>query len=162
MQDKGAYQVRIFLREDFAEAVKKKEMHEELKPLAQVLMAHDARIDHNQFDEFSEFLVKADAKMASGTFANDDEKTYTQKLADLTRNSLANPEKQSYFKREFTLSMKGKTLFQGDEADALIADLEKLAANGPLMTSGKGFVPGKSYEVPAVRKSFVPKRHPGT
>lgn len=161
MEKKRPYQVRIFLRQEFADAVKNKQMRDELQPLAEVLMKHDARIDHNQFDEFSDFLVKADAKMAANDFASAQEKDYTQKLATLTRNSLANEEKQSYFKREFTLSMKGKTLFDGAEADALIGDLEKLGTDS-LLTAGKGFVPGKSYDVPAVRKSYVPLRHPGT
>lgn len=155
------YQVRIFLKQEFAEAVSRHETPDGVKPLMDILARHGAEIDHNQFEEFSGFVKWAEANLEKTPFADEDKKQQMRNLLALTRNSLANEEKASYFKREFTLSMGGKSQFTGAEADALIEDLKTLG-DGPLLTSGKGFVPGKSYEVAPVRKSFVPKRHPGT
>lgn len=155
------YQVRIFLKQEFAEAVSRHETPAEIKPLMDILARHDAEIDHNQFDEFSGFIKWADANLENTPFPDEDKKQQMRNLLALTKNSLANEEKASYFKREFTLSINGKSQFNGAEADALIEDLKTLG-DGPLLTSGKGFVPGKSYEVASVRKSYVPKRHPGT
>jgi hypothetical protein len=160
MSDKP-YQVRIFLKKEFAEAVTRDAPPAEVKPLLDILARHDASIDHNQFDEFSKFVTWAEANLEKTPFADEDKKQQMRNLLTLTKGSLANEEKASYFKREFTLSIKGKSQFDGAEADALIEDLKTLG-DGPIITSGKGFVPGKSYEVPPVRKSFLPKRHPGT
>jgi predicted GNAT family acetyltransferase len=150
------YQVRIFLKQEFAEAVSRHETPEEIQPLLDVLAKHEASLDHNQFEEFSTFVKNAEAGLPTPIPAEQ-----VQALLALTKASLANEEKASYFKREFTLAIKGKSMFNGAEADALIADLEKLG-DGTIITSGKGFQPGKNYVVPPVRKSFKPKRHPGT
>ena len=160
MSDQKPYQVRIFLREEFAEAVSRGAAPKEVQPLLDVLAKHNASLDHNQFDEFSTFVRQAETNPDAITFPTSD-KEQIQKLLALTKASLANEEKRNYFKREFTLSIGDKSMFTGKEADALIADLEKLG-DGPIITSGKGFVPGKNYVVPPVRKSFKPKRHPGT
>ena len=156
MSDQKPYQVRIFLREEFAEAVSRGRTPKEVQPLFDVLAKHDASLDHNQFDEFSTFVKNAEAGLPTPI-----PQEQAQALLALTKASLANEEKRNYFKREFTLSIGGKSMFKGNEADSLIADLEKLG-DGPIITSGKGFVPGKNYVVPPVRKSFKPKRHPGT
>ncbi len=155
------YQVRIFLREEFANAVNADKSPDEIKPLMDILARHDATIDHNQFDEFSKFVKWAEANVDTAPFPDEDKRQQAKNLLNLTKNSLANEEKASYFRREFTLSIGGKSQFSGPEADALIADLQGLG-DGAIITSGKGFVPGKSYDVPPVRKSFVPRRHPGT
>ncbi len=161
MSEERPYQVRIFLKKEFAEAVSRHETPKEIKPLMDILERHNASLDHNQLEEFSKFVAWADENLDKTPFPDPDKKEQMQKLLTLTKNSLANEEKRSYFAREFTLSVGNKSVFKGSEADALIADLEKLG-DGPVITSGKGFVPGKSYDVPPVRKSFVPKRHPGT
>lgn len=155
------YQVRIFLKQEFADAVNGDKAPEEVRPLLDILAKHGASIDHNQFDEFTKFVTWAEANLDKTVFPDEDKKQQMKNLLTLTKNSLANEEKASYFRREFTLSMGGKSQFSGPEADALIADLQALG-DGPIITSGKGFVPGKSYDVPPVRKSFVPRRHPGT
>lgn len=155
------YQVRIFLKKEFADAVNGDNAPDEIKPLMDILARHDATIDHNQFEEFSKFVAWAEKDLEKTPFADEDKKQQMRNLLTLTKGSLANEEKVSYFRREFTLSIGGKSQFSGAEADALIADLQTLG-DGPVITSGKGFVPGKSYEVPPVRKSFLPKRHPGT
>ena len=159
MSNDRPYQVRIFLRKEFADAVNKGITPKEIQPLIDAMDRHGAAIDHNQFEEFSKFVQWADASLAK--MQPSEQKDHFEKLANLTRGSLADEEKQSYFKREYTLRIGPKSQFNGPEADALIADLEKLG-DGPIITSGKGFVPGKSYEVAPVRKSYVPKRHPGT
>jgi hypothetical protein len=156
MPNPSPYQVRIFLRQEFAEAVSCGTTPKEIQPLMDILAKHEASIDHNQFDEFTAFVKRAEAGLETPI-----PKEQVQALLALTKASLANEEKRSYFAREFTLSMKGKSMFTGNEADALIADLETLG-DGPIITSGKGFVPGKSYAVPPVRKSYKPKHHPGT
>jgi hypothetical protein len=155
------YQVRIFLKKEFAEAVNADKAPEEIQPLMDILARHNASIDHNQFEEFSKFVTHAERTLDLTKPAENDKQQQMINLLTLTKNSLANEEKASYFKREFTLAIGGKSQFSGPEADALIADLQKLG-DGAIIESGKGFVPGKSYDVPPVRKSFVPKRHPGT
>lgn len=175
MTTERPYQVRIFLKQEFAEAVnnyprpKEKDAHFDLrealpeaaKPLKDILEKHGAGIDHNQFEEFSSFVGWMDANFDKMRFADEDKKQQMQRLVTLTKGSLADAEKCSYFKREFTLSMGGKSQFSGSEADALIADLNKLG-DDKIITSGMGFVPGKSYAADPVRKSYVPGRHPGT
>lgn len=159
-QDQKPYQVRIFLKEEFAKVAGWPELvATEMAPLADILEKHNAEIDHNQFDEFSEF-VKNMLDNWDSVPAN--QKDFCKKLAGLTTDSLLTDEKRPWFKREFTLSMNGQTAFVGGEADALIADLQTLG-DGPILTSGKAFMPGApARDVPPVRKSFFPTRHPGT
>jgi len=161
MTNKRPYQVRIFLKQEFADAVSGHTTPKEMKPLMDILKRHNASLDHNQFEEFSKFVTWAEANLDKTKFDSEDQKQQMKGLLALTKNSLANEEKRSYFAREFTLSVGKKSLFTGAEADALIADLKTLGDDA-IITPGKGFVPGKSYAVPAVRKSYVPKRHPGT
>ncbi len=149
------YQVRVFLKQEFAEAVNRKSIPPEMKPLMEVLAKHNAKLDHTRLQEFSDFVKIVEEHPEIQT------KGTVQKLYDLTKNSLANPEKRSYFAREFTLSVNGKMMFTGPAADALIADLKTLG-DGPILTSGKVFRPGKSKDAPTVRKSYLPKHHPGT
>ena len=161
MGNQHPYQVRVFLSKEFAEAVSRHEVPKEVAPLMQVLAKHNATIHHNQFDEFSAFVQWADANLDKTQFPSPAMKEQMEKLSALTKNSLANEEKVSYFKREFTLSIGDKSQFTGSEADALISDIQKLGV-GSVLTEGKGFAEGKSYDVEAVRKSYVPSRHPGT
>lgn len=156
MSDKHPYQVRIFLKQEFAEAVSRHEKPKEIQPLMDILSRHNAIIDHNQLEEFTAFIKDAEAGRQTKI-----PQEQVQALLTLTKASLANEEKRGYFAREFTLSIGGKSMFTGKEADALIADLQTLG-DGPIITSGKGFVPGKNYVVPPVRKSYKPRRHPGT
>lgn len=183
-QDNKPYQVRIFLKEEFAKAVRQRiadeaalktgakvkveYLPEGIKPLTRILEKHDAKIDHNQFDEFRNFVVNALDDWENGPIleienaAPGEQKEHDRKLAILTTTSLLTDEKRPFFKREFTLAMNGKTTFTGNEADALIADLETLG-DGPVLTGGTVFIPNRpSRDVGPVRKSFVPMRHPGT
>lgn len=161
MSSEQPYQVRIFLKDAFAKAVNDGKTPAEVQPLMDILARHGASIDHNQFEEFSNFVTWAEQNLDKAQFPSEDKKQQMKNLLTLTKGSLANEEKAGYFRREFTLSIGGKSQFTGGEADALIADLQTLG-DGPIIESGKGFVPGKSYDVPPVRKSYVPKRHPGT
>ena len=153
--DSAPFQLRIFLKEEFARAAARHEQAEGLKPLQDVLKKHGASLDHNQFDEFSEFVENIKAHPSA--LAHEQ----TRKLLELTEKALANPEKVSYFKREFTVSLNGRERLSGNEADALMADLAAL--EGKVLTAGKAFN-GAGQPVPAVRKSYYPKnnRHPGT
>jgi len=154
MNNERPYQVRIFLKQEFAEAVSSGKTPKEIQPLLDILAKHDASIDHNQFEEFSNYVKNW--KTADVPFPDDQRKP----LRDLTEKSLADPEKSSFFKREFTLRIAGETLFSGDKADALIADLQTLG-DSSILTQGKAFAHGNGREVTPVRKSFVPKNHPG-
>lgn len=145
------YQIRLFLREDFAAAAMR---HEPLPDaLTKILARHGATLDHNQLEEFESFVKMVESR------PNIEEGSPMHRLYTLTKAALANPEKRSYFAREFTLSVGGKEILAGPQHDRLIAALRKL--DGTVLTAGKAFR-GQGVDVPAVRKSFVPKRHPGT
>jgi len=148
------YQVRIFLKKEFAEAVSRGITPKEMQPLLDILAKHGAVIDHNQLEEFSQFVIDAEAGRKTKIPADQ-----VAGVLALTKKSLTNPEKRSYFAREFTLSMGGKDLLYGTAGDALITDLKTLG-DGPILTSGKAFAHGKGWDVEPVRKSFLPKKHP--
>jgi predicted GNAT family acetyltransferase len=148
------FQVRIFLKKEFAEAVMRHETPKEMQPLLDILAKYDAAIDHNQLQEFTQFVADAEAGRKTKIPADQ-----VAGVLALTKNSLANPEKHSYFAREFTLSVGGKDLLQGTAAEALIADLKALG-DGSILTHGKAFIHGGSRDVDAVRKSYLPRVHP--
>ena len=154
MRNMPRFQVRIFLKKEFAEAVMRDETPAEMQPLLDILAKYNAVIDHNQLKEFTEFVADAEAGRKTKIPADQ-----VAGVLALTKNSLANPEKRSYFAREFTLSVGGKDLLQGTAAEALIADLKTLG-DGPILTHGKAFVHGGSRDVETVRKSYLPKVHP--
>jgi len=149
------YQVRIFLRQEFADAVNRGQTPKEIQPLLDILAHHKARIDHNQFNEFTDYVNNW--KTADVPFPASEREA----LRDLTKKSLADPEKRSWFKREFTLSIEGVTMLDGDKADKLIADLQTLG-DGAILIKGKAFAHGPGREVTPVRKTYVPRHHPGT
>lgn len=154
MSEQAPFQVRVFLKKEFAEAVSRGEKPADMQPLFDVLAKHSAALDHNQLDEFEQFVVDAEAGRKTKIPADQ-----VAAVLDLTKNSLANPEKRSYFAREFTLSVNGKDLLSGTSADKLIADLQALG-DGPILTSGKAFAHGMGREVGTVRKVQLPKKHP--
>lgn len=149
------YQLRIFLNEEFADAARHHKTTAGLEPLLAVLKKHHAALDHNQLDEFTEFLATMDAHPEIPL------RGAGKRLYDLTKGALANPEKCSYFAREFTISVGGKMTFVGHDTDALVEDLKKLGSK-TVLTRGKAFREGKVRNVSPVRKVYIPKRHPGT
>lgn len=149
------YQIRLFLREDFAAAAARQETPQGLKPLFDVLARHHAALSHTQLEEFESFvkIVEEHPEIAN--------KGTTKKLYALTKASLATPEKRREFAREFTVSIEGRLMFTGRQADALIADLRALG-DGPILTSGTVFRPGQAKKATPVHKTYLPRRHPGT
>lgn len=148
------YQVHIFLRKDFAEAAARHETTPDMQPLMDILTKHGASLGHSRLEQFSNFVnnVNKRPEILKNPGA--------RKLYDLTANALANPEKYSYFEREFKLVMNKKMTFTASEANALLAELRTLGADS-ILTRGKAFRDGRTKKVRPVRKVYIPKKHPG-
>lgn len=156
--EKKTFEVRFYLKQEFAKAVRDGADIPELKPLRDILERHNVEL-HNQLDEFQAFLLKAQ-KVENWKEAYPDgaERKFLQEMEAFTLSTLMKDEKRAYLSREFTIERsRGKGPFKGNEADALIEDLQTL-------NDGDGALFGESPRATdrGVRKVYRPKRHPGT
>ncbi len=121
MSDRPVYdkfQVRLFLADAFAKAVRETPYDGVLEPIVDVLKKHDATLSC-QFDEFARFVAASEAHGDGNT-----------PLARWTRDVMAKPDKQAYYKSVFTVAVKGEQLFDAAVADRLEMDFAPLLERG--------------------------------
>ena len=176
--DKKTFDVRFYLKDEFAKAARQDAYfpftedaingvsdhfvadNPEIVALYKVLAKHGVSL-HNQLDEFVDYCVKyAQVEDWETAYPDENERKFHQQLLAMTQATLANPEKCEYLAREFTIERAGGNpdflgAFSGDEADAIIADLQAIFNSG---VYGEGPRPTEQ----GVRKVYAPKRHPGT
>jgi hypothetical protein len=112
------FQIRLFLTDEFAQAVRETPYDKKNQPILDALKPHNATLSC-QFDEFTRYVAASDAHGDGDTT-----------LANWTRSVLADPKKESYFKKIFIVAVKGEQLFDGATADALEADFAPLKGQG--------------------------------
>ena len=153
---KKTFEVRFYLKEEFAKAVREDRSLKELEPLNKVLEDHGLGL-HNQLDEFESFLQKLPAEQEwDKTYHDPDVNKFLKEMKDITVKTVSNPDKREYLSREFTIEPpEGVGPYKGNEANKIIKDLQKLSSLGI-------FGEGPRETVKGVRKVYKPKRHPGT
>lgn len=153
---KKTFEVRFYLKDKFAKAVREGRSLKELEPLNKVLKDHNLGL-HNQLDEFEGFLQKLPGESDwDKNFADPEVSKFLKEMKDITVKTVRDPSKREYLSREFTIEPPdGAAPYKGNEANAVIKDLQKLSTLGIF---GEG--PRKTEK--GVRKVFRPKRHPGT
>jgi hypothetical protein len=108
------YQIRITLADAFAAAARRDAADPALKPLADILRAHDAEAKC-QHDQFAAYVAEAEANGPEN-----------YPLYAWTRATVENPEKRARFEKSFTLYVGGAEVYAKAKADALEADLAPL------------------------------------
>ena len=132
------YQIRLVLSDAFAKAMRETPYDASVQPIHDVLKGHDATLSC-QFDEFTRFVAASDAHGDGNTV-----------LAQWTRDVLAKPEKQAYFKTIVVVAVKGEQLFDEATADALKADFTSLKDGGVIKRIDKiNSDPARNPQAPA-------------
>jgi hypothetical protein len=121
MNDHWQYQIRIYLRDEFAEMARRDPRHPAIKPLADILTKHHATMKC-QFDAFADYVAEAD-----------EHGTESYPLYEWTKATIENPEKKAKYLKTFTLYVDGNEVYPQDIADALESDLQSLVG-GELIT----------------------------
>jgi hypothetical protein len=120
MSDEWKHQVRIYLEEAQAEAVRNQSGDALPQPLAEILARHDATLS-NQLQAFEDYVAEAE-KVGVESFP----------LYRWTKATIENPEKRRKHLKAFAIVVSGEIVYAKSIADALAADLEPLAGKGPI------------------------------
>jgi hypothetical protein len=154
MSREKTFEVRFYLKEEFAKALRQGQDLPELKPLKDVLTRHDVGV-HNQLDEFQSFLTKLQKiENWEQEVQDPDHRLFLRELEEFTLKTVLDDSKREYLGREFSVEPKNGP-YKGSEADRLIKDLQALE---PFNLFAKGAAKTEK----GVRKVYRPKKHPGT
>jgi dsRNA-specific ribonuclease len=118
MTEAWQHQVRIYLPEDLARLARKGGAAEALRPLAELLAAHDARAV-SQLDAFESYLAAVEGE--GGT---------EDPLYRWTKATLEDPAKRLKHMQAFSLHVGGSAVYPKAVADALEAALQPLLGGG--------------------------------
>lgn len=114
MSDDLKFQLRLTLRDEFAEAARNDPADASISALADILSRHDAVIKC-QFDAFADYVSAAEANGVDNF-----------PLYEWTKKTIEDPAKKAKYTKSFALYVGGKEVYEKDEADALEADLKPL------------------------------------
>jgi len=153
-----AFELRLYLTEAFANAARNGQSDPAMKPLQDVLDRHGAKLK-SELHKIQDFLLKKQ-KVTNWEEQHPRERgrNFLFNLEAFALRTICDESKREYLARDFYVSMNGRKMFRGDEADDLIRDLESLKSSGILGT-GPRINRGRE---PGVRKVYFPKHHPGT
>lgn len=118
MSSEWQYQVRIDLADAAAEAARRNPRDSALKPLSDILSAHDAALKC-QYDAFADYVAEAER--------NGPER---YPLYAWTKATIEQPEKKAKYVKSFTLYVGGREVYDREAADALEAALRPLVGGG--------------------------------
>ncbi|HZV20397.1 MAG TPA: hypothetical protein VE986_02505 [Hyphomicrobiales bacterium] len=118
MSTEWQYQIRIQLTEELAPIARNDLAHPALKPLAEVLVRHRAKIKC-QYDAFADYVSEAERNGAQN-----------YPLYKWTKATIENPIKKEKYLKSFTVYVDGAEVYSKREADALELDLKPMAENG--------------------------------
>lgn len=165
----STYDVRFYLKDEFAKAVRKQLagtppwelfLNEPgMIALYRILGEHKMSL-HNQLDEFEAYVAEHTDIDWAEKYPDEQERVFHAQLTAMTIATLQDEEKREYLGREFTIEISGgnpqfQGAFKGDEADEIIKDLQSIFNSG---IYGEG--PRKTEK--GVRKVYTPPMHPGT
>lgn len=111
-------QVRVNLGEAFARVARTNLADPSLKPLTDVLSAHNATIK-NQYDAFADFCRDCETNGQTG-----------HHLYNWTKKVVDDPVKQELYVTRFTVYADGNEVYDKAVADAIEADMTSLVATG--------------------------------
>jgi hypothetical protein len=114
MSDELKYQLRLTLRNPFADAARSHPDDPSIAPLTQVLQRHDA-ILKCQHDAFADYVREAEANGVEN-----------YPLYDWTKQTVNDPVKEAKYVRSFTLYVGGDEVYERSKADALEAEIKPL------------------------------------
>lgn len=120
MSGEWKHQVRIYVEEAEAEALRNRSRDALPQPLAEILAKHDAVLS-NQLQAFEDYVAEAE-KAGIESFP----------LYRWTKMTIEDPEKRRKHLRAFALVVSGEIVYAKAIADALAADLEPLVGKGPV------------------------------
>ena len=125
MSDQWQYQVRVYLRDEFAEVARRDPDDPAIKPLADVLGRHRAAMKC-QFDAFAGYVAEAEERG-----------TENYPLYAWTKATIEDPAKKEKYLKSFTLYVDGNEVYAKQQADALEADLQPLVGGGLITRMSK-------------------------
>ena len=114
MSDDLKFQLRLTLRDEFAEVARNDPADASISALADILSRHDAVLKC-QFDAFADYVTAAEANGIDNF-----------PLYEWTKKTIEDPAKKAKYTKSFALYVGGKEVYEKDEADALEADLKPL------------------------------------
>ena len=120
MSDDLKFQLRLTLRDEFAEVARNDPADASISALADILSRHDAVLKC-QFDAFADYVTAAEANGIDNF-----------PLYEWTKKTIEDPAKKTKYTKSFALYVGGKEVYEKDEADALEADLKSLVG-GPIV-----------------------------
>ena len=115
------YQLRIYLPEELVEVARSDPDDPALAPLPEILAKHDATI-RCQFDAFAGYVAEAERQGVE-----------SYPLYHWTKATIEDPVKKAKHLKSFAVHVKGREVYDKEEAEALEADLQPLA-DGSLIT----------------------------
>ncbi|HEY4041681.1 MAG TPA: hypothetical protein VGM32_07525 [Rhodopila sp.] len=118
MSDQWRYQLRVYLPDDLAEVARRDRSNRALRPLADILEAHQASMLCH-LEAFENYLAEAEQ-----------EGRQNDPLYKWTRATLEDPAKRTQHGRTFELHVSGDAVYPREAADALEGALRPLVGGG--------------------------------
>jgi len=125
MSDHWQYQIRVNLSDEYADAARRNQADQTIKPLADILARHHAELK-NQFDAFAQYVSEAE-KHGVEHFP----------LYRWTKATIEDPGKKAKHLKSFSLHVKGEEVYGKEAADALEAELQPLVGQGVITKLSK-------------------------
>ena len=120
MNDDLKFQLRLTLRDEFAQVARIDPADPSIAALANILRRHDA-VMKCQFDAFADYVSEAEANGVENYH-----------LYEWTKKTIDDPAKKAKYVQSFTLYVGGEEVYEKDKADALEAELNPLVG-GPIV-----------------------------
>jgi hypothetical protein len=120
MGDDLKFQLRLTLRDEFAQAARNDPADPSISPMTKILNKHDAVLKC-QFDAFAGYVSEPEANGIE-----------SYHLYEWTKKTIEDPAKIAKYTKSFTLYVGGEEVYEKDKADALEAELKPLAG-GPIV-----------------------------
>ncbi len=121
LSEQWAYQLRINLGDEFAEAARSDPHNPAIKPLTDILARHHATLKC-QYDAFAGYISEAETEGVEHF-----------PLYKWTKATIEDPAKKAKYIKSFTLYVDGDEVYSREKADALEAELQPLVG-GALIT----------------------------
>jgi hypothetical protein len=120
MNDDLKFQLRLTLRDEFAQVARTDPADPSISMLANILSRHRA-VMKCQFDAFADYVSEAEANGVENYH-----------LYEWTKKTIEDPAKKAKYVKSFTLYVGGEEVYEKDRADELEAELKPLVG-GPIV-----------------------------
>ncbi len=118
MSDEWDFQLRVVIDDAFTELARGRPDDPALKPLADVLAKHDAKLKC-QYDAFADYVAEAEKHGVD-----------QYPLYKWTKATIEDPAKKAKYLKAFTLYVGGDEVYARTKAEPLEADLQPLVGGG--------------------------------